>query len=294
MKRATVIVPLPSRDFDPTEAALSWKIIRSAGHDVVFATPDGRRAHADPIMLSGAGLDPWGWVPGLDRMRLLGLLLRADRHGRQAYAEMQRDRNFLAPVPYAALDAAHYDGMLLPGGHAPGMKQYLEDSTLQNFVAAFFAALDASGRPKPVGAVCHGVVLAARAISPGTGRSVLYGRKTTALTWKLERSAWQLSKYLARYWDPGYYRTYCEGPEEPPGYRGVEMEVRRALACDGDFLDVPPSSQHYFAKTSGLLRDRLHDARPAWVVQDGNYVSARWPGDVHTFAQRFVHLLAQR
>jgi hypothetical protein len=26
-------------------------------------------------------------------------------------------------------------------------------------------------------------------------------------------------------------------------------------------------------------------------VQDGNYVSARWPGDAHTFAQRFAELL---
>jgi len=26
-------------------------------------------------------------------------------------------------------------------------------------------------------------------------------------------------------------------------------------------------------------------------VQDGNYVSARWPGDAHTFAARFAELL---
>lgn len=291
MKAKTVIIPLPSRDFDPTEAAVSWKIIRGAGHAVRFATPDGKRAWADPHMLSGAGLDPWGWMPLLNRIRLLGLLLRADRNGRQAYAEMQHDAHFLAPIPYEKLDVAQYDGLLLPGGHAPGMKQYLEDETLQHFVAAFFDAPGRSGRPKPVGAICHGVVLAARAISGKSGRSVLYGRKTTALTWNLERSAWQLSKYFARYWDPGYYRTYQERPPEPPGYRGVEMEVRRALARESDFLDVPAGVAHRFAKTSGLLRDSPHDARPAWVVEDGNYVSARWPGDAHTFARRFVRLL---
>lgn len=289
-----IIIPLPSHDFDPTEAAVSWRILRDAGHEVCFATPDGKRAHADPLMISGAGLDPWGCVPGLNRLRLLGRLLRADRHGRHAYAELQRDQNFLAPLTYRALDATQYDALLLPGGHAQGMKQYLEDMTLQNFVAAFFDAADASGRHKPVAAICHGVVLAARSMSSKTGRSVLHGRKTTALTWKLERSAWQLSKYLGRWWDPGYYRTYREGAHEPAGYRGVEMEVRRALARDSDFLDVPPDSPHHFAKTSGLLRDSLRDARPAWVVQDGNYISARWPGDVHTFAQRFVQLLARQ
>jgi hypothetical protein len=29
-------------------------------------------------------------------------------------------------------------------------------------------------------------------------------------------------------------------------------------------------------------------------VRDGNYVSARWPGDVHTFAKTFVDVLAER
>ena len=34
-------------------------------------------------------------------------------------------------------------------------------------------------------------------------------------------------------------------------------------------------------------------ADPAWVVRDGSYLSARWPGDVHTFAQRFVELIRE-
>jgi hypothetical protein len=35
----------------------------------------------------------------------------------------------------------------------------------------------------------------------------------------------------------------------------------------------------------------MTDERPAFVVEDGTYVSARWPGDVHTFAQRFAAIL---
>jgi hypothetical protein len=66
------------------------------------------------------------------------------------------------------------------------------------------------------------------------------------------------------------------------------------LAADTDFLDVPPGTPDYLRKTSGIVRDRLHDARPAWVVRDGNYLSARWPGDVHTLATRFAELLAAR
>jgi hypothetical protein len=33
-----------------------------------------------------------------------------------------------------------------------------------------------------------------------------------------------------------------------------------------------------------MVRDTPTDSRPAFVVDDGNYVSARWPGDTHTFA----------
>jgi hypothetical protein len=38
----------------------------------------------------------------------------------------------------------------------------------------------------------------------------------------------------------------------------------------------------------------LDDDRPAWVVRDGSYVSARWPGDVHTFARTFAAVLDER
>jgi len=29
-------------------------------------------------------------------------------------------------------------------------------------------------------------------------------------------------------------------------------------------------------------------------VRDGNYVSARWPGDAHTFARQFAAVLSKR
>lgn len=293
MTPLTILMPLPHQDFDPTEAAVTWRIIRDAGHRVVFATADGQRAYTDPLMISGEGLDPWARVPGLRQLRLIGLVLRAQGGARQAYHDMERDADFLAPRRYEALRADDFDGLVLPGGHAKGMRKYLEDKTLQAFVAAFFETRDTSGRHKPIAAVCHGVLLAARSISPSTGRSVLAGRKTTALTWKLERSAWNLTRFFARYWDPLYYRTYAEEAGEPAGYWSVESEIKRLLASPEDFLDVPRGSPDFFRKTSGMARDSRADARPAWVVRDGNYISARWPGDVHTFAKSYVQLLAE-
>ena len=64
-------------------------------------------------------------------------------------------------------------------------------------------------------------------------------------------------------------------------------EVMRALARPEDFLDVPSDAPNRWRKTSGLCRDTVTDARAAFVVRDGDYVSARWPGDVHTFAKIF-------
>jgi putative intracellular protease/amidase len=74
----------------------------------------------------------------------------------------------------------------------------------------------------------------------------------------------------------------------------VEQEVTRALARSQDFLDVPPDAPDYRRKTDGLSRDTFDDSRPAFVVRDGSYVSARWPGDAFTFAKTFAAVLAER
>jgi putative intracellular protease/amidase len=157
------------------------------------------------------------------------------------------------------------------------MRNYLDSEVLQRLVVAAFH------RGTLVAAICHGVLLAARSIDPATGRSVLYGRKTTALTWALEGRAWRLAR-LTRFWDPGYYRTYSEQPGDPVGHMSVQAEVTRALARPDDFRDVARGSVDWRAKTFGMTRDSPTNPRPAFVVDDGAYVSARWPGDTHTFA----------
>lgn len=281
---AHVLIPLPALDFDPTEVAVSWSVLTGLGHRVSFATPDGQPAAADPIMLSGRGLDAWSPIPLLGELKLFGLLLRAKADARRAYAAMLADPAYQAPTPWASLRASDYDGLLLGGGHrARGMRPFLESPALQALVAETFAAA------KPVAAICHGVLLAARSRA-ADGRSVLHGRKTTALTWKQEKAASAIA-HIGRFWDPNYYRTYTEGPGQPEGYMSVQHEVIRNLASPADFLDVPADDPLFAKKTSGLARDTAADASPAFVVRDGNYVSARWPGDAHTFARTFAEVL---
>jgi hypothetical protein len=96
------------------------------------------------------------------------------------------------------------------------------------------------------------------------------GRRTTCLPKYMERSA-----YLLTAWKLGrYYRTY-------PAY--VEDEITSALGDPALFVRGPR-----------VLSARGTDAddSPAFVVEDGNYVSARWPGDAYLFAKRFAALLA--
>ena len=282
---ARVLVPLPALDFDPSEAAVSWQVLVNAGHNVRFATPDGRPAACDDMMLTGKGLDFWGQIPLLRNWPLVGLLMRANRDARQAYAGMIADPDYVAPSRWDAVDPTAFDGLLLPGGHrARGMRDYLESDILQRLVADFFDA------EKPVAAICHGVLLAARSLSKRTGRPVLNGYRTTALTWAFESSAWSVAR-VTRFWDPNYYRTYLEGDGQPKGFMSVQQEVTRALASAQDFRDVARTDPHYRRKTSGLTRDTMDDATPAFVVHDRNYVSARWPGDAHTFAKTFAGML---
>ena len=280
---AAILLPLPARDSDPSEVAVSWRVLNARGHRVTFATPDGEPAECDTIMLSGEGLDRWSRVPLLGRFRPFGWLLRANHDARRAHAAMHADPAFQAPIAWEAIDPELFGALVLPGGHrARGMRAYLESSVLQNVVAAFFAA------DKPVAAICHGVLLAARS-KGADGRSVLYGRKTTALTWAQEGAADRLA-HFGRPWDRDYYRTYREAPGERVGYMSVEQEVTRALADAADFVATPPPGPNRWRQTMAL-RDSPRDLRPGFVVRDGNYISARWPGDAHSFANAFADLL---
>ena len=205
-------------------------------------------------MVTGRGLDPWGRVPGLRRLTVVGRVLRADAEARRPTPRCSRTPAFASPLHWGAARRSDYDALVLPGGHrARGMRPYLESPEVQQM------AVDAFRAGKPVGAICHGVLVAARAVDPVTGRSVLHGRRTTALTWALERKAWGIARWT-RFWDANYYRTYVEEPGQRSGSMSVQQEVTRALADPADFADVEKGTPDWRRKTSGRARDT---GRPA-------------------------------
>ena len=143
-------------------------------------------------------------------------------------------------------------------------------------------------RSKTPAACCSG--------SPWRPRRVLKQKLplsgASSLTWALERKGWTFGRVF-RFWDPNYYRTYADGAGNPSGFMSVQSEVTRALPRPEDFVDVPADALDRDRKVSGTSRDTWDDDRAAFVVRDGNYVSARWPGDAHTFARLFANVLAE-
>jgi putative intracellular protease/amidase len=244
---ASVLFPLPDHDFDVTEVAVPWKLLREAGHEVVFATEAGATPACDPLLISGVVFGKLGARPEPIAF----------------YREMEQAPEFVAPRRWSECRLEELGALFLAGGHAPGMRQYLGSEEVQQLVAAFFAT------DKPIAAICHGVLVAARA-KRSDGKSVLHGHRTTCLPKYMERAA-----FYSTFWRRGrYYRTY-------PAY--VEDEVREALEKAEDFERGPRE-----LSKRGTRDDDTH----AFVVEDGRYVSARWPGDAYLIGKKLISRLA--
>lgn len=244
-----ILFLLPSTGFDPTESAVPWRALVDAGIEVRFATPDGATAAADERLVTGgfSVLDP---------------VLMTRPEALAAYRAMTASAEFQSPMAYADVELGTTDGLLIPGGHDEGVRTLLESEVAQGIAA------DAMTRGLPVGAICHGVVLLARAMDPSTGRSVLDGRRTTCLTKTLELSGWQLTRL--RLGD--YYRTYPQT---------VQDEVVSALADPAHFEAGPLLAR----------RDSARHPERGFTVRDENYLSARWPGDAYAFAHAFIAIV---
>src|ERR1700749_4917949 len=149
----TVLIPIPDRDFDPTEVAVSWQVLRAEGHRVVFATESGSPGVADDIMVTGRGLDLWSALPVLGAITIVGRMLGANKDARRAYQEMLASQEYQHPSSWAETTLDGIDALLLPGGHrARGMRSYIDSATLHRLlVDAFFRGLEGGAlRPRGV------------------------------------------------------------------------------------------------------------------------------------------------
>jgi protease I len=248
-----VLIALPQNDFDPSEVAIPWSYLNSKNIAIVFATPTGSMAQADLIMVTG---------------KTLGILknsLIADKNAQIAYAKLITSKEFNNPISYEDIDAADYSALILPGGHAKGIRPYLESNTLQQIIINF------NQSRKLIAAICHGVLLLARSIDPQTKKSIIYDKNITTLP------AWMelLAYYLTCLWKGSYYRTYPNTT--------TQKEVTSLMKDTNNFSIGP------FA----LKRDTAETLKDGFIVKSDNIITARWPGDVHLFSQQ-IELTLQK
>ncbi|XP_021956076.1 uncharacterized protein LOC110852343 [Folsomia candida] len=241
-----VLIVLPSKDFDVTETSVPWRKLTDAKVQVDFCTENGIPGECDPLLLDGVIFGKLGAAP----------------EAKAFYHEMIKTKEFQNPTKYKDTEFMDYDCVLFPGGHAPGMKQYLENETIRDKIVPYF-----KNKSKVVAAVCHGTIVLSRTIDNATGKSILYNRKSTCLPKYMERNAYYLTA-----WKLGkYYRTYDDY---------VEDEVRQAMQFpDKQFQ---PGTCNQF----GSL-----DERYAFVCVDENYISARWPGDCYKLADTILEMI---
>jgi protease I len=237
-----ILIPIADSGFDPTEVAVPWRILTDAGFEVVFATGSGKAGSCDAITLAG---------PPVFRS-----MLAPRPEAVACYEQLEVSSAFVDPISYDAIDPDDYDALVLPGGHAPETRGFLESTVLQDCAVAM---LDAG---KVVGAICHGPLVLARA-RRADGSCPIEGRRMTALTWAMEMSAWAMTVAVLG----SHYRTYPTP---------VQTEVVLALGRTGRFVSGPliPSYDKPF------------------VVVDNNLITARWPGDAAAWGEALVAALS--
>ncbi len=243
------LMVLPNMDFDPTEAAVPWHVLKTAGHEVYFATGDGTQAICDQATLNGTELS--------------GLLksLAAKPDNAALYRQMEKDSKFKHPQAWADVSPDEYDALVLPGGHAPGMKPYLESQDVFSICKNFFT------RKAPIASICHGVLALARTQAED-GKSILRGYQVTGLNNFQENLAYKMTKKtMGR-----HYQTYPQT---------VQDEVGQVLADPQDFKPGPILPSFGTAK----------NPHKGFVVKHENLISARWPGDAYKLACEFVAML---
>jgi len=85
-------------------------------------------------------------------------------------------------------------------------------------------------------------------------------------------------------WSTSWKKTTVSDEEWRTRRGELRAETSRwlvALRSPRDFLVGPPA----------LLRDSDRLQRVGFTVRDGNYLSARWPGDAHRFAHELADML---
>ncbi|WP_223165593.1 type 1 glutamine amidotransferase domain-containing protein [Lentzea indica] len=248
-----VLIPLPDHDFDVTEVAGSWRLLTDAGHEVVFtAEHGGHPSQADHLLLGGVLFGQLGAEPG----------------PKGFYEQLTEAAEYREPTAWAAVEPAECDGLVLPGGHAPGMRQYLVPSCCRERLPS---SGHWTGRWARSATACW-CWRVRRIRAPAAGCSPDAARRACRSTWSARRTS-----------SP---RGGVAGTTAP-----ILTYVQEEVVAAGAVFERGPAELSRRGPVELSRRGTAADDTSAFVVRDGNYVSARWPGDAYLFARTFASLL---
>lgn len=174
---------------DPSETAIPYAAFVSAGFSITFVTESAACPRCDAKMLEGI------------TQKLLGAKATVIAE----YNKMIESSEWKSPVSWSTpgFSLTQFDLVFLPGGHEKSVRQVIDSQTVHSLLAEYFPLTQKPAK-KVVGAVCHGVMVLSETKVEGTGKSVLYGCKTTALPTRFEQLAfWGTRAFLG-----DYYKTY--------------------------------------------------------------------------------------
>jgi len=120
-----------------------------------------------------------------------------------------------ATYPLAALRAADFDAVFLPGGHGP-MFDMAHNSALKTLLRDFHAAR------KPIGAVCHGPA-GLLGVTLMDGTTLLRGKRVTGFT-RGEDAADELFPYMPFALQEAMTAEGAQFVEQPPKSAHVEVD----------------------------------------------------------------------
>jgi putative intracellular protease/amidase len=170
------------------ELVAPLEVLDHAGHELVFATPTGKRAHALPPSMDAAYVDPPLGRPVTTpematKVKQLDVSRRLDNP--QNLSECIAERPYMsAPNYLRELEAYHqrlenldqdtgsYDALLLVGGSGP-LVDMVNNQRVHDLILAFYR------QDKLIAAECYGVTCLAFARDPRIRRSLIWGKHVT-------------------------------------------------------------------------------------------------------------------
>jgi len=160
MTNKKVLIPLPERDFDLTQVAVLWKILKANGIKVEFASELGATSIVNPDHLK---------KPDLLNVSMFYPAFEPRRY----FMELEKDPSFNSPVPFSEINANEYTGMVLIAGNTANVKHYLECKLLQSKVQDFWAL------KRPLGAIGQAVLIMVRTVDINAKHPLIHYKRTT-------------------------------------------------------------------------------------------------------------------